>query len=438
MLDPFPPPPEWLRSAVEPWALWINLPSIPDHIHEVIFAFALYQFIHSFLSPWLSPILFPRSYPNFNRRTKLNWDVHVVSLVQSTLINSFALWVMFTDQERKEMGSGERVFGYTGACGLIQALATGYFVYDMIVSTVHFDIFGLGMLFHGFSALWVFGLGFVSTPLPSTTLLFFPFEMEEILMAISQRPFLNFYTPVFILYELSSPFLNIHWFLDKVNMTGGKAQWYNGMLLLFVFFSCRLVWGTWQSVHVYIDMWKALSQTWSASAVSSLDPVNINAQVFQTRDGALCIDETCARANAEVSKYSHYTAGGVPTWLVVTYIVSNLILNSLNYYWFSKMIETVLKRFRGPPPGAAAAAPPAAADKKKEEEKEEVKKKATLLQRENISQDVVLDAAAKLEQEQGTLFLGDEEKIASAVSKSVDEVRKRNVGPASKVPFPPS
>jgi hypothetical protein len=28
------------------------------------------------------------------------------------------------------MTSGERVFGYTGACGLIQALAVGYFVYD--------------------------------------------------------------------------------------------------------------------------------------------------------------------------------------------------------------------------------------------------------------------------------------------------------------------
>lgn len=214
-------------------------------------------------------------------------------------------------------------------------------------------------------------------------------------------------------------------------MTGGKAQWYNGMMLLFVFFSCRLVWGTWQSINVYVDMWKALSQTWSATAASAsssfLDPVNINAQVFQTRDGALCVDETCARANAEISKYSHYTAGGVPTWLVVTYVVSNLILNSLNYYWFSKMIETVLKRFRGPPP----------AEKKKVEDKEEVKK-AALRQRENISQDVVLDAAAKLEQEQGTLFLGDEEKIASAVSKGIDEVRKRNVGPASKVPLPPS
>jgi hypothetical protein len=35
----------------------------------------------------------------------------------------------------------------------------------------------------------------------------------------SQRPFLNYFAPTFILYELSSPFLNIHWFLDKVNMT---------------------------------------------------------------------------------------------------------------------------------------------------------------------------------------------------------------------------
>lgn len=60
------------------------------------------------------------------------------------------------------MTSGERVFGYTGACGLIQALAVGYFVYDLIVSIVHVRMFGIGMLFHAVSALWVFSLGFVS------------------------------------------------------------------------------------------------------------------------------------------------------------------------------------------------------------------------------------------------------------------------------------
>lgn len=228
-----------------------------------------------------------------------------------------------------------------------------------------------------------------------------------------QRPFVNYYTPVFILYELSSPFLNMHWFFDKVNMTGGKAQWYNGMALLSVFFSCRLVWGTWRSVHVYSDMWQALNQTWSltASSASTLDPVNINAHVFQIRDGNLCVDEACAKAQAEISKYSHHNAAGTPTWLVVTYILSNIVLNSLNYYWFSKMIETVLKRFRGP-----AVAPA------KKEEKEGVKEE----------KDVVLDVAAKLEQEHDGLLLGEEQKSAvlnSSTPYLIEDLRKRKVGP---------
>lgn len=92
----------------------------------------------------------------------MNWDIHVVSLVQSVVINAAALWVMYVDKERSQMSTGERVFAYTGACGLIQALAVGYFVYDLIVSVVYVRMFGIGMLFHAVSALWVFSLGFVS------------------------------------------------------------------------------------------------------------------------------------------------------------------------------------------------------------------------------------------------------------------------------------
>ena len=49
---------------------------------------------------------------------------------------------------------------------------------------------------------------------------------------MQQRPFVNYYAPTFILYELSSPFLNIHWFCDKLNMTGSKIQLYNGFINL--------------------------------------------------------------------------------------------------------------------------------------------------------------------------------------------------------------
>ncbi|OQD69977.1 hypothetical protein PENDEC_c028G01182 [Penicillium decumbens] len=396
MLDPLGSPPAWLRDLVQPIALKLNSPTLAGHGHEVVLAFAFYQFIHSFLSPWLSPIIAPQSYPKLNARTKLNWDIHVVSLVQSVIICAAALWVMFVDDERWSMSSAERVFGYTGACGLIQALAVGYFLYDLIVSVVHIKMFGIGMLFHAISALWVFSLGF--------------------------RPFINYYAPTFILYELSSPFLNIHWFLDKVNMTGSRAQWYNGMALLATFFSCRLVWGTWQSVLVYIDMWKALQLTWSASASPLQAPANVNAHVFYpTRDGGLCMDETCARANAEISQFRDYTAGGVPTWLVLTYVASNLILNFLNYFWFSKMVETVLKRFRTP--------------EKKDEKKEKI---------EDIAQEVVLEAAAKLEEDERALRQGElsltPEQIASGIDVGAlgEELRKRRAELVAKVPLPGS
>ena len=35
----------------------------------------------------------------------------------------------------------------------------------------------------------------------------------------------------------------------------------------------------------------------------------------------------------------------VPVWLAITYLSSNLVLNTLNFYWFGKMIEAIRKRF---------------------------------------------------------------------------------------------
>jgi hypothetical protein len=93
--------------------------------------------------------------------------------VQSTLINVLALWVMRVDTERSGMTSGERVYGYTGAGGLVQAMAAGYFLWDLMISTIHFKIFGPGLWFHAVSALWVFSFGFVSALFPVTPRPFF-------------------------------------------------------------------------------------------------------------------------------------------------------------------------------------------------------------------------------------------------------------------------
>lgn len=201
-------------------------------------------------------------------------------------------------------------------------------------------------------------------------------------------------------------------------MTGSSLQWYNGMALLVVFFCCRLLWGTWQSVLVYIDMFSALSQTWSAGPSSPLNPVDISAQIFQARDdGSLCINEACVRSNAEITKYSTHTATGVPTWLVVTYVTSNLILNGLNYYWFSKMVETVMKRFRGPPSKPQQPPVPETKAVIKHDKENSI---------EELAHQAVLDAAEKLGQEEGSLFLGDpNQQAATGVDMGLSDLRSR-------------
>ena len=59
-----------------------------------------------------------------------------------------------------------RVFGYTGAGGMIQGLAAGYFLWDIVICAANLGVFGWGLLAHAIAALAVFSLGAVSIPVP--------------------------------------------------------------------------------------------------------------------------------------------------------------------------------------------------------------------------------------------------------------------------------
>jgi hypothetical protein len=163
-----------------------------------------------------------------------------------------------------------------------------------------------------------------------------------------QKPFSNYYGPTFILYELSSPFLNIHWFCDKLNLTGSKIQWYNGMILLASFFSCRLAWGSYQSIRVYQDVWAAMHLNTTVPGYLDIShQPNSASPLFVPRNGELCLgEESCVAAQVEVMRFAGPGTAAVPAWLAGLYLASNILLNTLNFYWFGRMIETVMKRFR--------------------------------------------------------------------------------------------
>jgi hypothetical protein len=230
---------------------------------------------------------------------------------------------MLYDEERKNMTAQERVWGYTGGTGLVEATGLGYFVYDLWITLQNLSMFGFGMLFHAISALTVFSFGFVRS-------------LQDHLGAARltspvQRPFVNYYGPDFILYELSSPFLNIHWFCDKLELTGSLVQLVNGILLITTFISCRLIWGTYASYNVFRDVLSAYSQTSSWNATAAAVPPQTSGT---------------SRPGGEIMRYAGNREA--PVWLCAAYGASNVVLNALNWYWINKMIATIRKRFDPP------------------------------------------------------------------------------------------
>ncbi|KAF8864660.1 DUF887-domain-containing protein [Acephala macrosclerotiorum] len=289
MQDPFFLPVSSFGEAIKPLCDYLSLRSLPSHIHEILFAFGVYHLIFEYIAPPLSNFFLPTRYSKLTYESKLRWNMHCASMVQCCTICVMALWTIAMDDERRNMNLNERLWGYTGAAGLVQALATGYFLFDLVVMVRYLDVFGLGMLAHASSCLITYTLGF--------------------------RPIFNYYGCIFMLYELSTPFLNIHWFFDKLGMTGTKAQLYNGIALLVAFFCCRLVWGAYSSYNIYKDVWDALHLT-AAEKIGG---------------------------NDEMMRFAGDRS--LPMWLVALYMSGHVTLQALNVFWFGKMIAAVKKRF---------------------------------------------------------------------------------------------
>jgi hypothetical protein len=125
--------------------------------------------------------------------------------------------------------------------------------------------------------------------------------------------------------------------MDKIKLTGSSLQWFNGLALLGSFFGVRLVWGTYQSCQVMRDVWQSLD--WSPSIAIALAESKA-AEGSGLGAAPVVLAPETMRFVTETSGQSLWVAGAI--------IAANLTLNSLNYYWFIKMVEAVRKRFPGP------------------------------------------------------------------------------------------
>ncbi|KAJ9610333.1 hypothetical protein H2200_005110 [Cladophialophora chaetospira] len=265
-----------------------TLKTLPYHVHHIGLTSLTYSTIFWVLSPVASAKLFS-VYRKSPRRTQINWNVRVVSLIQSIFICGSAICVILSDKSRVQSDVRSRLLGYSPMAARVQASAAGYFLWDILVSVLYLPILGPSSFIHGVCALSITMLGFY--------------------------PFANYYGINFVLYELSTPFLNIHWFMDKSGLTGSTWQLINGICLMGTFFASRIGWGLYQSFNLYRDIW----------TLWRIDPAS--------KTGLEAIGTT-------------HDASSVSKWLSLTFLAANTILSGLNIYWFGRMVKSMRGHFQ--------------------------------------------------------------------------------------------
>lgn len=259
-------PLEFLRPFPEhPTLHWLA------HWHEVILSLVFYSVIQ-LLSPWVSKRVVGKAYTDLDRKTRINFDIHVVSMVQC-LISVGALIFSWNHDHitNRLVDPFLSVFGYNPYTGFVSAISVGYFLWDLVVCMQHYDIFGPGFLVHAVAAMTVFVCSF--------------------------RPFCLPWVLSFLLFELSTPFVNVNWFASRLpaGYVSDRVVAINGILLLITFFVVRILWGFYAVGLLAYDMW-------------------------------------------QVREHVH------PFYPIVV-LGLNVSLDFLNLYWFSRMLRIAKKKF---------------------------------------------------------------------------------------------
>ena len=276
-----------------------NLPLLPPHLPVILLSFSAYQIIYMSLGPWLSTRLFPKTYTHLRGKEKVNWDENVPSLVQAIVISSLSSYVILCDQDRRQWNWQGRVWGYSEPTALSVDVANGYFYWHLQMMVRHRAVFGWGMVVHAIAVAFLFTNGYVRIRNPQRRTAWDGANER------GQRPAFMAYSPSSSLFEFSTIFLDVQMALRALQMEGTTIQIVNGLALFLSFFLARILYGTRLQFAFYSDIWSALT-----------------------------------------AKEAEIPAGHerIPIWLLAGHLLSGIILQGLNYWWFYKIGRTVFRK----------------------------------------------------------------------------------------------
>ncbi|KAI5966270.1 uncharacterized protein KGF55_000579 [Candida pseudojiufengensis] len=215
------------------------------HWHEILGS-TIFYFLIQYLSKPISKLIFGSKYTTLKPSTKINFDVHITSMVQCFI--SILILVPHLNNPHFQNRNNDPInslLGYTPFGTLICSLSVGYFIWDLVVCLKYYKLFGIGFLLHAIAALFAFGCGFI--------------------------PYCQPWAGAFLSFELSTPFVNLNWFASHLpaGTFSDKFVIINGLLLIIVFFFVRIIWGIYAVIQMGIDM------TYSLNQINILIPISI-------------------------------------------------------------------------------------------------------------------------------------------------------------------
>lgn len=205
------------------------------HLHEIVYAFIFYQVCQYTIAPKINRYFFGKHYSDItDKKLKLDFDVHTVSMIQAVISIAILLPVLALPFDLN-------IATYVNPwCSMVSALSCGYFVWDLALCLRHFSIYGFEFLFHAVGSL--------------------------VVMLAILTPFCQPWVGKYLLFEASTPFVNMNWYTIQLNHKHKSSSgpvipnWLsmiNGLLLLLTFFGVRIVWGWSCNLLLLRQFWRA-------------------------------------------------------------------------------------------------------------------------------------------------------------------------------------
>ncbi|KAF8521561.1 DUF887-domain-containing protein [Hysterangium stoloniferum] len=249
-----------------PIANALGLPRLPSHFSLILISFLSFHAIQQ-LSPIFFNRWFPQHYGTANRRVKRGWAVRACSMVHAVVVAVLASQCIALPEL-----NNDKIFGTHPFEGQLEAFSTGAiidsFLWDAMEECLIYPQ-DIGLALHGL---------FVLTGL-----------------LLTFRPLFAYTSVNFLLMEMSTPFVNMHWFFDKTGRTGTTLQLVNGLTLIVVFFGARICYGSLVAYRFLIFLYNSRA--------------------------------------------------ALPQLLALTYAVGTMSLQVLNWVWMYKMLAALRKRF---------------------------------------------------------------------------------------------